>query len=315
MFASSDRDYHIEYDSPIEASDSSDDEIHMFLHGTPEQKRRIRRRSLGQPSSSDEDDFEKQMDQELTATVLGLEKRRREIKEASDSEAEAPGTSNGAVGGPAKDGTAKTVAEEFYDDIYFDSDDETEGSKKKQPKMTNDDLLYDPDQDDANQRWVDAHRSHGAPVGPSGDKKKTRAAPSSDAVLDCPACLTTLCIDCQRHDIYKTQYRAMFVMNCSTNFTEILRYPAEKVNKKLSKRQKKLNKNKKKDSPDAASVLTDGQQNQDDNSMVIDGPSGSTEADDSDKVHPVTCSECNTEVGVYDSDEVYHFFNVLASYS
>jgi hypothetical protein len=29
--------------------------------------------------------------------------------------------------------------------------------------------------------------------------------------------------------------------------------------------------------------------------------------------HPVRCTVCSTEVGVYDADEVYHFFNVLAS--
>ena len=30
-------------------------------------------------------------------------------------------------------------------------------------------------------------------------------------------------------------------------------------------------------------------------------------------VHPVTCSVCSTIVAVYDSEEIYHFFNVLAS--
>jgi len=34
-----------------------------------------------------------------------------------------------------------------------------------------------------------------------------------------------------------------------------------------------------------------------------------------DVYHPVVCSVCNSEVGVYDKDEVYHFFNVLASYA
>ena len=29
--------------------------------------------------------------------------------------------------------------------------------------------------------------------------------------------------------------------------------------------------------------------------------------------HPVRCTQCNTEVAVYDKDEVFHFFNVLAS--
>ena len=37
--------------------------------------------------------------------------------------------------------------------------------------------------------------------------------------------------------------------------------------------------------------------------------------DEEDLYNPVTCSQCTTEVGVYDTDEVFHFFNVLASYS
>ena len=31
-----------------------------------------------------------------------------------------------------------------------------------------------------------------------------------------------------------------------------------------------------------------------------------------DIFNPVRCSSCNTEVGVYDKDEVFHFYNVLA---
>lgn len=31
-----------------------------------------------------------------------------------------------------------------------------------------------------------------------GDKKSTSKIPSSDATLNCPACMCTLCIDCQR---------------------------------------------------------------------------------------------------------------------
>lgn len=30
--------------------------------------------------------------------------------------------------------------------------------------------------------------------------------------------------------------------------------------------------------------------------------------------HPVQCTECSTEVAVFDKDEVYHFFNILASH-
>ena len=31
--------------------------------------------------------------------------------------------------------------------------------------------------------------------------------------------------------------------------------------------------------------------------------------------HPVACDTCRTEVAMYDKDEIYHFFNVVASHS
>ena len=30
--------------------------------------------------------------------------------------------------------------------------------------------------------------------------------------------------------------------------------------------------------------------------------------------HPVQCTECSTEVAVFDKEEVYYFFNILASH-
>ena len=38
-------------------------------------------------------------------------------------------------------------------------------------------------------------------------ENKTTSAIVSDAVLNCPACFTVVCLDCQRHELYKTQYR------------------------------------------------------------------------------------------------------------
>ena len=72
----------------------------------------------------------------------------------------------------------------------------------------------------------------------------------------------------------------MFVMNCEVDKSELLKYP--KHNPKSKKKQKKKMKE--------AETLAD------------------------DKYHPVKCTECNTVVAVFDEDEVYHFFNVLASY-
>ena len=31
--------------------------------------------------------------------------------------------------------------------------------------------------------------------------------------------------------------------------------------------------------------------------------------------NPVKCDQCGTEIGVFDKDEVYHFFNIMASHS
>lgn len=58
--------------------------------------------------------------------------------------------------------------------------------------------FYDPDADDRDERWV----------------AKQRKGHKSDAVLSCPLCFTTLCVDCQQHARYENQFRAMFVMNC-----------------------------------------------------------------------------------------------------
>ena len=77
--------------------------------------------------------------------------------------------------------------------------------------ISNDELFYDPDMDDDDQRWVDNHRrklcvntQQKATKQPSTSQRKRHAQPeatrlpTSDAVLNCPACMTLLCRDCQR---------------------------------------------------------------------------------------------------------------------
>jgi hypothetical protein len=84
--------------------------------------------------------------------------------------------------------------------------------RRKHSQPSNDDLLYDPDMDNEDQHWVDEQRqrqhgsssSQSASAGQQGGardkrgKKSNSSVPTSDAVLDCPACMSTLCIDCQR---------------------------------------------------------------------------------------------------------------------
>ncbi|CAO3648233.1 unnamed protein product [Mucor fragilis] len=119
--------------------------------------------------------------------------------------------------------------EDLYDEVYFDSDQESDqeetiglglpgqSKNKQEPKtkqkvISNDELLYDPDMDDKDEKWVakqindDSMRS--SEQGPLDDK--------TDAILSCPMCFTTLCYSCQRHEKYADQFRAMFVRNCHT---------------------------------------------------------------------------------------------------
>lgn len=90
----------------------------------------------------------------------------------------------------------------------------------------------------------------------------------------------------RRHEKYRTQYRAMFVMNCSVNKEQVLRY------KKQADRTSRNRKRRKEDAAAAAPV-----------GMAAD-----------EVYYPVRCSECSTEVAVLDKDDVYHFFNILSSH-
>lgn len=211
----------------------------------------------------------------------------------------------------------------YYHDAYFDSDGEDNNTdniptpetqdtgdsadsrkSSKRKVINNEDLFYDPSIDDDNQVWMDNFRRKQFnpfetrdmdKAADTADRKKASAAasannkerglkamPHSDAVLNCAACMSMLTLDCQRHDSYENQYRAMFVHNCRviTGETLFFREQAKKTyrNKKQREQDRQIN------------------------------------ADDQ-PYHPVKCSECEAVVAVYDTDEVYHFFNVLASAS
>ncbi|NXU49853.1 EAPP protein, partial [Turnix velox] len=266
------------------ALSSSEDEVDVLLHGTPDQKRKLIRECLtGESESSSEDEFQKEMEAELNSTMRTMEGTWKSPE---------MGTSLGT----GQTGVATTA--KYYDDIYFDSDSEDEDKtvtqdlrkkRKHQQRqiLSNDELLYDPEEDNRDQEWVDSQRRgyRNQRRIPQQQKNKPSAVPNSDAVLNCPACMITLCLDCQRHESYKTQYRAMFVMNCVVNKEEILKY-----RKKLKKRNKKMKQGK-----ETAST----ESNQEEEEVY----------------HPVMCAECSTEVAVMDKDEVFHFFNVLASHS
>lgn len=297
--------YEIEEPSDEEgAASSSEDELDVLLNGTPEQKRKLIREYLtGESESSSGDEFEKEMEAELSSTMKSLECSWT----ASATQGQATGTSDSTS-------TANKQPTQEYDSIYFDSDSDedatagaSQGQRRKQRTfLTNDELLYDPHEDDRDQAWVDAKRKayrNQRPLVPSANRRgKSQALPSSDAVLNCPACMTTLCLDCQRHEKYHTQYRAMFVMNCAVNKEEVLRYKSANKRKQSHCRKKARQ--------ESTSTFTEAER---------ESNAGLTDArlagmDEEELYHPVKCTECSTEVAVFDKDEVYHFFNILASH-
>ncbi len=89
----------------------------------------------------------------------------------------------------------------------------------------------------------------------------------------------------------------MFVFNCTIDENRIA--PSSKTNsKKSSTKQKKKNTNKRFKTDDDNPVNNEEEQETQD-----------------DILRPVLCSECGTELGVYEpKDELYHFANVLASH-
>ncbi|XP_020497628.1 E2F-associated phosphoprotein [Labrus bergylta] len=287
--------YEIEEPSDEErAESSSEDELDVLLNGTPEQKKKLIREYLtGESESSSGDEFEKEMEAELSSTIKTIEGTWGPTSGAENS----GGQGGGGGAGPVVSNP------QMYDEVYFDSDSEEEdtassstGRRRRQRTIqTNDELLYDPDEDDRDQAWVDARRrGYNRKRPAAGSQQRGQGLPSSDAILNCPACMTTLCLDCQRHDKYRTQYRAMFVMNCKVKRDEVLRFKTQPEKKQ---RNRKRRRGQKTETP-------------------LDGrPEPTPEGMDADEVYnPVQCSECSTEVAVFDKDEVYHFFNILASH-
>uniref|UniRef100_A0A915AIZ3 E2F-associated phosphoprotein n=1 Tax=Parascaris univalens TaxID=6257 RepID=A0A915AIZ3_PARUN len=162
--------------------------------------------------------------------------------------------------------------------------------------------FYDANEDDDNEQWVREHRRR---LGLFNDETKGQKAGASfaaqeeegddtDAVLSCPACMTLLTRQCQRHQIYRNQYRAMFVENCKIVIEETVFMP--EGGKKKRKDMKKC---------EAARPKPN---------TVVSASEASTLRRE-DLFHPVQCAVCSTAVGVYDVEEVYHFFNVLTGYA
>lgn len=246
-------------------SDSSDDGFKSFIRETYGIKKEC--------ASVARKDFEDEMEQELSDQIKIVENEleqefNKHIKPDDDVMRDSLHANNHSS-------LSEPATECNQTDAQADLPTFTEKRKESDAStLRNDDLLYDPEMDDDDQKWIDEQRrSYTYPGVKTDHTQKQKPLPNSDAVLNCPGCLTLLCLDCQRHEVYKSQYRAMFVTNCIIDNTQRLHYPLKKKGSKKS------------------SISTGY------------------------KYNPVTCGICNTSVAVYDEDEVYHFFNVVSSFT
>ena len=92
----------------------------------------------------------------------------------------------------------------------------------------------------------------------------------------------------------------MFVFNCTIDENRTAPVPKSNSQKSAKQKKKKGSKRFKTDESDPINDEEEEQQQQESNDDIF---------------RPVLCSECGTELGVYEpKEELYHFINTLASH-
>eukprot|EP00871_Galdieria_phlegrea_P002565 jgi/Galph1/3309/GphlegSOOS_G1996.1 len=85
------------------------------------------------------------------------------------------------------------------------------------------DPFYDEHADSEDEKWVRENLYHGVMYKREGNVNKETGeefASSQEDLeddkfrLSCPCCFTLLCVRCQQHEEYESQFRAVFVTNC-----------------------------------------------------------------------------------------------------
>lgn len=203
-------------------------------------------------------------------------------------------------------------------DHFEMSDSEDEGNSVKYNIPTKDEL-YNPNGDEEDEAYVYKNLRCGVQEnirvrklenGNVTDDQKRYALEqaklmkprSSDAILSCPCCFTIVCMDCQRHERYKNQFRAMFVMNIGVAWDKHV-YPENKDDNEGNDVEEEERHVVKK-----ARNESDRIPNHDDNEINNSAKS------DENPFYSVYCNSCSTEVAALDmSDEVYYFFGCLVS--
>ena len=145
------------------------------------------------------------------------------------------------------------------------------------------DRFLDPSADDLDEAWV---------LEQCGGRR-------SDAILSCPGCLTTLCVDCQQHAKFPNQWRAMFVMNCLIGSGNAA--SAAPTNRRGPGEKRRLEE----EGGDTSGAAYIGGAK----AAQAEQPAAPPASGD----RPLLCEVCDTEVGAVDKEDICHFFNVFPS--
>jgi len=142
---------------------------------------------------------------------------------------------------------------------------------------------------------------------------------NSDAVLSCPCCFTIVCMDCQQHERYENQYRAMFVQNIAVRWDLTLQYDSQ-ARMLVATTAEAAAAAAAGASSDSHSSGTHGEtkegltDNTGTTTTKVDDEEEDGQAETQTVYYTVCCANCQTQVAVLDmTEEVYHFSNCLVS--
>ena len=136
---------------------------------------------------------------------------------------------------------------------------------------------------------------------------------TSDAVLSCPRCFSIVCMDCQQHESYANQFRAMFVMNIGVDWSKRIYY--DEASGELRPCPSEARSDQGDRSAPQMEVDSQG-----DGGGPFQVPHDNVKEANSDEVngreqyYSVHCGYCQHALAALDmKDEIYHFYGCIPS--
>ena len=138
---------------------------------------------------------------------------------------------------------------------------------------------------------------------------------TSDAVLSCPRCFNIVCMDCQQHESYANQFRAMFVMNIGVDWGKRMYYD------EASGRLRPCSPGAESDQGgrSAQQMEFDGQGDREGGGPIQVPHDNAKEANSGgdngrEQYYSVHCGYCHHDLAALDmKDEIYHFYGCIPS--